>query len=115
MRLVVAFCLALLANTCVTAEMVSAQDSKPLSETLSASEREEFIKDVSEGCLESQREAPENKGISESVINAYCRCTAEQMVARFSAAEVETIAESATPELQARVDQIEQACVPKAK
>jgi hypothetical protein len=101
--------------SCVPAEPASAQDSKVLSETLSAGERVDFVNEVAQGCLENQRTAPENKGVSEAAIDAYCRCTAEQMVTRFSAAEVERIVENVTPELQARIDRIEQACVPKAK
>lgn len=93
----------------------SAQDGKALGETLSTSERSDFVNEVTQGCLENQRTAPENKGVSEAIMAAYCRCTAEQMVAQFNAAEVERIIEDITPELQARVDRIEQACVPKAK
>ena len=92
-----------------------AQDGKTLGETLSAGERADFVKEVVEGCLESQRTAPENKGLSETTMETYCRCSAEQMVATFTAAEIETIVEKVTPELQARIDRIEQACVPKAK
>jgi hypothetical protein len=99
---------------CIVAEPTSAQD-KVLSETLSAGERADFVKQVAAGCLENQRTASENKGVPEAAINAYCRCTAEQMVTRFSAAEIERIVENITPELQVRVDRLEQACVPKAK
>jgi hypothetical protein len=49
------------------------------------------------------------------MMSAYCRCTAEQMVAQFNAAEVDRIVENITPKLQVRVDRIEKACVPKAR
>ena len=101
--------------SCAAVEPASAQDNKVLSETLSAGERADFVKEVAQGCLENQRAAPENKGVPEAAMEAYCHCTAEQMVNRFNAAEIDRIVENITPELQARVDRIEQACVPKAK
>jgi hypothetical protein len=101
--------------SCAALDPVSAQDNKMLGETLSAGERTEFVKEVVGGCLESQRTAPENKGLSQDVIDSYCRCTAERMVDGFTAAEIDKIVESVTPELQARIDRIEQACVPKPK
>ena len=93
----------------------SAQEGKALGETLSAGERADFVNQVAQGCRENQRTAPENKDVSEAIMAAYCRCTAEQMVAEFNAAEVERIIENITPELQVRVDRIEKACVPKAR
>lgn len=101
--------------SCTLAEKASAQDDKALGETLSAAERADFVAEVAQGCLDNQRTAPENKGVSEAMMAAYCRCTAEQMVAQFNAAEVERIVENITPELQARVDGIERSCVPKAR
>lgn len=89
--------------------------TKPLAQTLSADERTEFVKNVMEGCLEGQREAPENKGVPQSAIDAYCQCTAVQMIERFNMEEIEKIAEAMTAELQARVNQIEKVCIPKAK
>jgi hypothetical protein len=101
--------------SCAPAEPASAQDGKTLAETLSAGERADFVNEVAQGCLESQRTAPENKGVSEATMASYCRCTAEQMVAQFNASEVDRIVENITPELQARVDRIERSCVPKAQ
>ncbi len=101
--------------SCAASEPASAQDGKALGETLSAGERKDFVNEVAHGCLENQRTAPENKGVSEATMETYCRCTAEQMVAQFNASEVDRIVENITPELQARVDRIERSCVPKAQ
>ncbi len=101
--------------SCAPADPAPAQDGKALGETLSAGERADFVNEVAQGCLENQRTAPENKGVSEAMMSAYCRCTAEQMVMQFNAAEIDRIVENITPELQLRVDHIEKACVPKAR
>lgn len=101
--------------SCAAVGPAPAQDSKMLGDTLSPGERAEFVREIVGGCLESQRTAPENKGVPQAAIESYCRCTAEQMVTSFTAAEIDRIVESITPELQARVDRIEKACVPKAK
>ncbi len=106
---------ALVGIVCGPAGPLSAQDQKALSETLSASEQAAFLKDVSEGCVENQRIAPENKGVSAAAIDAYCLCTAQRMMTRFTAAEIETIVDGVTPQLQTEIDQIEKACVPKAR
>ncbi len=95
--------------SCAPADPAPAQDGKALGE------RADFVNEVAQGCLENQRTAPENKGVSEAMMSAYCRCTAEQMVMRFNAAEIDRIVENITPELQLRVDNIEKACVPKAR
>jgi hypothetical protein len=53
--------IALVVIVCAPVEPASAQDGKALGETLSAGERAEFVKEVVQGCLESQRTAPENR------------------------------------------------------
>jgi len=63
--------------SCAPADPASAQDGKALGETLSAGEREDFVNEVAQGCLENQRTAPENKGVSEAMMSAYCRRRAD--------------------------------------
>jgi hypothetical protein len=100
--------------SCAAVGPAPAQDRKMLGDTLSADEREAFVKEVIGGCMETQRVAPENKGVPQDVMESYCRCSAERMVSSFTADEIEAIVEKMTPELQARIEQIEKACVPKA-
>lgn len=100
--------------SCAAVGPAPAQD-RMLGDTLSADEREAFVKEVIGGCMETQRVAPENKGVPQDVMQSYCRCSAERMVSSFTADEIEAIVEKITPELQARIEQIEKACVPKAQ
>jgi hypothetical protein len=62
----------------VPAGPAPAQDSRPLGETLGASERAQAVGEIAQGCLEHQRISPENKGVSENRMEAYCRCSAER-------------------------------------
>lgn len=100
---------------CEFSRPAHSQGAEPLGKTLNAAERQKFVDGVMEGCLEGQREAPENKGIPQKMIDAYCRCTAAEMVDRFSLDEMEKVGTAITPELQARVNEIEKVCVPKAR
>jgi hypothetical protein len=101
--------------SCAPADPASAQDGKALGETLSAGERADFVNESRKDVSKISGRRPKTGGVSEAMISAYCRCTAEQMVMEFNAAEIDRIVENITPELQVRVDRIEKACVPKAR
>lgn len=92
---------------------VSSPRDLPQAALISGSARSAFVQEAKRSCERTQRAHPDNKGISEAAVLKYCACLAEGIANRTTNADLATLTDTVTPEMQTTVNAVAEGCYPE--